>query len=264
MRVVINADDFGASERHSRLILELLQKGRISSTTFLVGLDYSEAAAELLKNQAPELVSKIGLHFNLIEGRPLNPDLLATPFVDANQHFKDFRGRVSKWQQLRHLGRLRKELDLQIDRFHALLGRYPTHLDSHGHTHCTWVMLLALLFSKQAGKIPAVRLTRQYDHEPTQMKGMRNRIRRLAKKILNGAFRIRFRTVDYFTDIRNMDRTWLTEEALAFLAQRFDAIEIMCHPYLFDETEYEFLAASPNLFDQSPVVQLVGYGEIWV
>jgi predicted glycoside hydrolase/deacetylase ChbG (UPF0249 family) len=262
MKVILNADDFGSTERHTRLIVDLLARGKISSTTFLVNLPYATTAAAQLRSLHPHLVGQIGLHFNLTEGSPLNADLLQTPFVNAQQQLQDFRGRVSAWQQLRHLGKLREELDLQIVRFEAMLGCYPTHIDSHGHTHCTWIMLLALLTSKQAGHIKRIRLTRQYDHEPAQLAGLKNQLRRLAKKMLNAAFRLRFKTVDYFTDIRNMDGSWLGKAQLDVMQGKFQTVEIMCHPYYFDESEYEFLSASPNAFDQMPHLKIIPYTAI--
>lgn len=262
MKVVVNADDFGSTERHTRCILDLLDAGKISSATFLVNLPYSQQAADLLDAQYPHLRGKLGLHFNLIEGDPLHAALRKSPFVDQDGKLKDFRGRVPWWQQLRYLGKLRRELDLQIERFQALVGTHPTHIDSHGHTHCTWVVLLALLSSRQAGKVRAIRLSRQYDHEPSQLIGAKNKVKRLGKKLLNAAFRLRFHTVQYFTDIRNMDGTWLRLEDLEFMKQRFQSMEIMCHPYYFDESEYTFLLSSPNPFERMPGMELVSYAEV--
>jgi chitin disaccharide deacetylase len=262
MKVILNADDFGSTERHSRLIVDLLEKGKISSTTFLVNLPYSAEAASILRSRSMALTGKIGLHFNLTEGKPLNPMLMNSPFVDQNGDLKDFRGRIGFFQQLFHLRKLRKELDLQIERFHTLVGKYPTHIDSHGHTHCTVVMLLALLTSRQAKKITAIRLTRQYDHEPQYLTGIKNRVRRLAKKLLNAAFRLRFRTADYFTDIRNIDQRWLQKEDVERMKHLFNVVEIMCHPFYFDESEYEFLNAEPNLLEQIPDLELIGYSDL--
>ncbi|MFN8395612.1 MAG: ChbG/HpnK family deacetylase [Bacteroidia bacterium] len=261
MKVIVNADDFGSTERHTRLILDLLLRGKISSTTMLVNLPYSPIAAKIIQDQHPQLKDSLGLHFNLTEGKPLNPDLQGSPFVMADGNLKDFRGRVSRWQLLRHVGAIAKELDLQIQRFHELIGQYPTHIDSHGHTHCTWVVLLALYRSREARKVPAIRLTRQYDHEPAHMSGVKNKIRRIAKNLLNFAFRRRFKSVDYFTDIRNLDGTWLREQDMEAMKSRFNSVEIMCHPYYFDEAEYEFLGGSSNVLERVPGLEMVGYSE---
>jgi predicted glycoside hydrolase/deacetylase ChbG (UPF0249 family) len=261
MNVIINADDFGSTERHTRCILQLLDLGKISSTTFLVNLPYSAVAAKQLREQYSQHIDKVGLHFNLTEGKPLNPKLAHSPFVDGAGNLKDFRRRVSAWQQLRHLRQLMQELELQIEQFQTLVGKYPSHIDSHGHTHCTWIMLLALLFSKTASKVKAVRLTRQYDHEPHLTSGIKQKIRRWAKKALNFAFRLKFQTTDYFTDIRNMDGTWLRPDDLTFIQAKFRNVEIMCHPYYLDESEYDCLKPSPNLFEHASNIKLLSYTE---
>jgi predicted glycoside hydrolase/deacetylase ChbG (UPF0249 family) len=255
MKVILNADDFGSTERHTRLIINLLEKGRITSTTFLVNLPYSQEAATILRTGFPAHITKVGL-------QPLNPDLLHSPFVDADGKLKDFRGRISMPRQFFHLRKLIRELDLQIQQFHTLLGKYPTHIDSHGHTHCTPVMLAALLLSKQADKVRAIRLTRQFYHEPQYRKGLKNRVRRIAKGLLNFAFRLRFRTAEYFTDIRNMDGNFISKKDLLCLQDKFQVVEIMCHPYYFDESEYEFLQTHPNTFDQVEGLEFAGYIDI--
>jgi predicted glycoside hydrolase/deacetylase ChbG (UPF0249 family) len=259
MKLIINADDFGSTERHTARIVELLACGKISSTTFLVNLPYSAQAAADLRAQHPDLVGKVGLHLNLTQGLPLNEALWHTPFVHPNRDFHDFRRRVPFWKQLPHFSKLRHELDLQIERFHALMGRYPTHLDSHGHTHCTIALLYALLTSKQARHIKTIRLTRQYDHEPKPRTGFREMMHRIARKTLNAAFRIRFKTTGYFADIHNLDGTWLGKAQLDYMAGKFDVIEVMCHPYYFDDSDYEFLIATPNVFEQYTGLTMASY-----
>jgi hypothetical protein len=59
-----------------------------------------------------------------------------------------------------------------------------------------------------------------------------------------------------------MDGTWLAKAQLQLLNSRFHAIEVMCHPYYFDESEYEFLSRSANVFEQQHFVELVGYADI--
>lgn len=261
MKLIINADDFGSTGRHTERIVALLACGKISSTTFLVNLPYSAEAAADLRQNYPDLVGKVGLHLNLTQGLPLNEALWHTPFVFENHHFHDFRRRVPFWKQLPHFRKLRLELDLQIERFHALMGRYPTHLDSHGHTHCTIALLWALLTSKTAGHIKTIRLTRQYDHEINPRKGFREMMHRIARKALNAAFRWRFQTVGYFADIHNLDGSWLCKAQLDYMASKFEVIEVMCHPYYFDDSDYDFLIETPNVFEQYNGLTMTSYEE---
>lgn len=262
MKVIINADDFGSTERHTERILELLVKGKITSTTFLVNLDYSEKAAADLRAHHPELIERVGLHLNLTQGFPLHEPLRHTPFVHPNQEFFDFRRRVPFWKQLPHFSKLRKELDLQIERFHTLMGRYPSHLDSHGHTHCTIALLYAFYTSKKVRHIKTIRLTRQYDHEIKPRTGFRELLHRIARKVLNAAFRLRFQTVGYFADIHNLDDSWLNAQQLDYLARNHETVEVMCHPYYFDDSDYEFLNVTPNVFEQFPGIELISYPDI--
>lgn len=261
MKVVLNADDFGSTERHTRLILDLLSRGRISSTTMLVTLPYAEEAARLIRQDHPRLMDRVGLHFNLIEGEPLNPDLLKSPFVDASGRFKDFRGRVPAWRIVPWVFAVRREFELQLQTFQRLMGRAPSHLDSHGHTHCGWVLMWAFLLSRQARGLRYIRPTRQYDHEPSRTTGLKNRVKNLGRRLFNLLYRTGFRTVPFFTDVQHVDGRWIDASDLRLLAGRYPLIEVMCHPYYFDESQYDFLLAEPNPFD-ADWIELVSYHQI--
>jgi chitin disaccharide deacetylase len=106
--LIVNADDFGASVAINRGVLEAHRRGIVTSASLMVDMPASEEAA-LLSRQAPGL--SVGLHvtFTSHGGRPL---------VD----FADVDG-------------CRAELDRQLRRFQELMGRLPTHLDSHHNVH---------------------------------------------------------------------------------------------------------------------------------
>ncbi len=243
MKIILNADDCGASKRHTDLNLELLSANRISSTSFMVNSGYSETAADLICDRKPDLISRIGLHLNLTTGSPLNERLHGSPLVDAQNHFSDFRERLGTAASLKFVASLRQEIDLQVQWFRERFGRYPAHVDAHNHVfQSSPAALLALLTSTRARYIRYARPVRRYDHDTGHGKraGMR--------KVVNRLLRLRFKTPDYFTDIRTLDGRFISEKALAFLGARYRVIEIMCHPYYKDESEYEFLR-NENLFD---------------
>ena len=100
--LIVNADDFGASDGVNRGIVEAHTDGIVTSTSLMVGGDAAAAAVELARNQ-PALA--IGLHWYLD-----HLDVTDTAAVEA-------------------------EMRRQIDAFGELLGRPPTHLDSHHHVH---------------------------------------------------------------------------------------------------------------------------------
>jgi len=104
--LIVNADDFGASHGINRGIMEAHQRGILTSTSALVNTAWSLEAAELSRT-APEL--SVGLH------------------ADLGNELKETAGDPRR--------RLRDALEEQFFRFGQLMGRPPTHLDSHHNLH---------------------------------------------------------------------------------------------------------------------------------
>ena len=114
--LVVNADDFGMSQAVNRGIVEAHERGIVTSAS-LLGLwpGAGEAAAYAIRR--PEL--GLGLH------------------VDLGEWFWD----GSEWRPVYERVRLEDpsaiadEVDRQLRCFRELVGRDPTHLDSHQHVH---------------------------------------------------------------------------------------------------------------------------------
>ena len=104
--LIVNADDFGASHGINRGILEAHLRGILTSTSLLVNTAWSVEAAELSR-AAPEL--SVGLH------------------ADLRNELKETADDPRR--------RLREELEKQFFGFVELMGRPPTHLDSHHNLH---------------------------------------------------------------------------------------------------------------------------------
>jgi predicted glycoside hydrolase/deacetylase ChbG (UPF0249 family) len=106
--LIVNADDFGASSGINRGILEAHRRGIVTSASLMVNMPAAEEAV-LLSRDAPQL--SVGLHVNFTnEGD--------NPVVDLNDSEA-----------------CRMELQRQVDWFEKLMGRLPTHLDSHQNVH---------------------------------------------------------------------------------------------------------------------------------
>ncbi len=105
--LIINADDFGASVGLNRGILEGHAHGVVTSTSLMVtGAAVQEAVA--MSRDCPGL--SIGLHWDVWGEGEHTFDVTDLPAV-------------------------RSEFHRQVDGFHRLLGRLPTHIDSHHHVH---------------------------------------------------------------------------------------------------------------------------------
>ncbi len=106
--VIVTGDDLGLSPGVNRGILEAYERGVVTSASLLVDRAASAAAAGAVRHTAG---LSVGLHVDLADaaGRPLI-DLADTPAC-------------------------RVEVERQVARFAQLVGRPPTHLDSHRNIH---------------------------------------------------------------------------------------------------------------------------------
>jgi predicted glycoside hydrolase/deacetylase ChbG (UPF0249 family) len=105
--LIINADDFGASDGINRGIVECHARGVVNSTSLMVtGRCAREAAA--MSRDHPRL--SVGLHWDVLGEDERTFDLSNEPAVRA-------------------------EFQRQLDEFYRLMGKAPTHVDSHRHVH---------------------------------------------------------------------------------------------------------------------------------
>jgi len=106
--LIVNADDFGASTGINNAILELHCLGVLTSTSLMIDMP---AAGHALAIASRTSSLGLGLHLTLTDER-------GAPLVDFNDALV-----------------CATELNRQIERFRAMAGRLPTHLDSHQNVH---------------------------------------------------------------------------------------------------------------------------------
>jgi predicted glycoside hydrolase/deacetylase ChbG (UPF0249 family) len=115
-RLVVNADDFGQSPGVNRGIEEAYERGIVTSTSLMVRWPAAGPAAAYARRR-PAL--SVGLHVDLGEwahdDTGWRPVYTVVPLDDA--------------------GAVTDEISRQLARFHELMDRDPTHLDSHQHVH---------------------------------------------------------------------------------------------------------------------------------
>lgn len=105
--LIFNADDFGASSGVNRGILECHTRGVVTSASLMVtGRGVHEAVS--MSHDHPALA--LGLHWDV-----------------CGEDERDF--------DLTNFGAVKDEFHRQLECFYHLLGRMPTHVDSHRHAH---------------------------------------------------------------------------------------------------------------------------------
>jgi chitin disaccharide deacetylase len=115
-RLIVNADDFGQSTGINDGVIEAFERGVVRSASLMVRWPAAAEAARYAKAY-PDL--SVGLHLDLGE----------------------FTYRQSQWVPLYEVVRredhaaVESEISRQFSTFNELMGRNPTHIDSHQHAH---------------------------------------------------------------------------------------------------------------------------------
>jgi predicted glycoside hydrolase/deacetylase ChbG (UPF0249 family) len=114
--LIVNADDFGASPAINRGVIEGHEKGIITSTSLMACREAAEEAAVIARAH-PTLA--VGIHIDLGEWVYRDGSWQANyERVDADD-----------------AAAVQQEITRQLCVFRNLIGREPTHIDSHQHVH---------------------------------------------------------------------------------------------------------------------------------
>lgn len=137
--LIVNADDFGLTAGVSRAIIQAHREGILTSTTFMANFPWAPELAPMLA-EAPGL--GVGVHLNITTGTPLLPAAEVLSLVNESGQFNRSMLHTLSRADIRHV---RREWAAQIERAISLLGRRPTHLDTHrflqGHPAYAEVMI---------------------------------------------------------------------------------------------------------------------------
>ena len=200
---IVNADDLGYDPAVTRGILESMREGLVTSATFLVNTPHSAAAAEAARGLA------LGLHLNLARGRPVGPRFPAALLKGGA--LDEARAAALPADVVE------TEAHAQVERFEALCGRPPTHVDVHKHLHRHPAVLEGLAAAALAYGLPVRSVSPE----------MRARLRALGVP-----------TNAHFFGDAGAEAYWTLaqlEEVLAALPAEGTS-ELMCHPGYAPET----------------------------
>jgi chitin disaccharide deacetylase len=114
--LIANADDFGLSDGVNEGIVRAFTHGIVRSTSLMVRMPAAEAAAALSRAH-PDL--GVGLHLDIAEWKLENGEWVAL--------YERVSGDDAE--------ALEQETRAQLELFRQLMGRAPTHVDSHQHAH---------------------------------------------------------------------------------------------------------------------------------
>ena len=207
-RLIVNADDFGRTSGVNRGLLEAHTQGIVTSATMLVNYPAAAEAARLAKEHE---ALGVGLHLQLTGGStPASPREQVRSLLDAAGRFHLKPEGLVGADPVEVL----TEARAQLRRFRELMGRRPTHFDSHHHAHKLPVVLDALVTLAWETGLP--------------IRGASEEVRaRLRSEGLP--------TTDHF--IEDFYDQGATLEGLIRVLSRLEpgTTELMCHPAVVDE-----------------------------
>ena len=115
-RLIVNADDLGMSAGVNRGIAEAHERGIVTSASLMVHRPAADEAARYARERAQ---MSVGLHIELGEWLYQHGEWRAERVVVDTED----------------AAAVRAEVAAQLEAFRRLVGRDPTHVDSHQHVH---------------------------------------------------------------------------------------------------------------------------------
>jgi hopanoid biosynthesis associated protein HpnK len=158
-RLIVNADDFGASSAINAAVRQAHQEGILTSASLMVGGAAWEEAVAIARAH-PRL--GVGLHLTLVCGRPVLPPGQIPGLLGPDATRLDDRPVRAGLRWFFRPGlraQLEAEIRAQFERF-AATGLRLDHVNGHLNTHLHPVVLDILLAQARAWGIRHLRLTR--------------------------------------------------------------------------------------------------------
>lgn len=206
-RLIVNADDLGRTRGINRGVFDAHRRGVVTSATMMVNYP---AASEVhgLSAESPRL--GIGLHVQLTGGPPQLPPTRIPSLVGPDGRLPPKPDGLSGADPAEVLAEARA----QLRRFRELMGRDPTHFDSHHHSHRVGAVFAAVVtLARETGR--PVRPADAAQVELLRREGIR--------------------TPDRFSE-EFFDEEARLDVLLAIVRDLPDGTtELMCHPAVVDE-----------------------------
>jgi len=127
-KLIVNADDLGRTEGINEGVFDAHRRGIVTSATLMVNYPAARRVA-VLSRDSPDL--GIGLHVALTGGAPVLPaEHVRSLVVEGGQLPAKPRG-----LEAADPAEILAEVRAQLRSFREIMGRDPTHFDSHHHSH---------------------------------------------------------------------------------------------------------------------------------
>jgi hopanoid biosynthesis associated protein HpnK len=228
-RVIVTADDFGASPQVNRAVIQAHRKGILTCASLMVS---GRAAEEAIRLARSNRSLRVGLHLVLVDGRSVLKPEQIPDLVDADRRFGDnpavsgvrtFFSRRVKRQVVR-------ECRAQIEAFLAT-GLPMDHLNSHHHLHIHPTIAQILVNLAKGYRIRAIRLPYQGLRTLNRNRAVMAAV--MLPWVIHLKLRLQMAGIDHNREIFGLYETGaMREETWLKLIPRLKpgTTEIFCHP----------------------------------
>jgi chitin disaccharide deacetylase len=141
MNLIISADDFGLNPEVNKAIIQAFKLGMINRATAIANAPFFSEACKLAHANGYE--NKIGVHFNLTEGKAINSLMSRIPLFCSKDGGFIYRRNKKMILSRVETDAVSAECEDQIFKFNEQ-KLHPTHLDSHHHIHTEWFIFRAI------------------------------------------------------------------------------------------------------------------------
>ncbi len=160
-KFIFNADDFAKDIYHNDAILTGNQKGLINSASIMVTDEeaYKDAVEQIIPRSKNLMV---GIHLNIVEGKPINKDLKL--LTDKKGNFNNsFFSLLLKSANEEFLKEIEKEFRSQIEKAKQDVELY--HINSHVHIHSIPAIFEITAKLAEEYNIPVIRTQKEIPYK---------------------------------------------------------------------------------------------------
>ncbi len=271
-KLIVSADDFGLTGGINRGIIKTFKDGIVTSASLMANMPSFEHAVDLVKCN-PDLA--IGIHLNLLKGKPLQPVSRVPSLVNTNGIFYTLPEFIKRLFFRKIIfEEVENELKAQIEKILAA-DLEGTHLDSHRHFHVYPPILEVTIRLSHEYGINKIRHLRGVSNFPHSLKELS--LTYFSCKSRNVFKKNNIEHNHFFFDLLKIERAKDPFPAFARFCKDLPkgVIELDCHPGFVTEDldgieatihnrekQIEILT-NPNVFKllEKYKIKLISYGD---
>lgn len=222
--LIINADDFGRDNKATETATKCFQQQRVSSVTAMVFMSDSQRAAAIAHDEG----MSVGLHVNFTEAfsAPECPTAVVSQQEKIRKFLRSHKYALLFYNPLLRVA-FRDVVEAQLEEFHRIFGKEPSHFDGHQHMHLCTNMLVGNFLPN------GVIVRRSFSFN----RGEKSAVNRAYRSLVDWRLSRRYKTTDFFFSLGSALNADGTADIVGVSSR--SKVELMTHTW--QQLEYDWL-----------------------